>query len=178
MLVQALQRVDSGVTGGDTQGDPGLRDRDQGVGRGRNRRGVQPDHADGGLQPGTGRDRAAADQLNAVEHRGIGPNAFGGLLDCGVLATHQALDGDIAVLVVQGRQQPAQGGQGVRHHATELTGVDRVAQGADLDNAIDDSTQAGGEGRLADTPVSAVGNDVEICREIIGVVGEDASEGG
>ena len=53
-----------------------------------------------------------------------------------------------------------------------------MAQGADLDNAIDDSTQAGGEGRLADTPVSAVGNDVEICREIIGVVGEDASEGG
>jgi hypothetical protein len=84
----------------------------------------------------------------------------------------QARDGDVAPLVVQRGQQPAQRGEGVGHRAAEDAGVDRPLERADLDDEVHQPAQAGREGRDVDRRVAGVGDDDDVAAQGLAVLGE------
>ena len=74
----------------------------------------------------------------------------------------QAGDRHVAVVVVEGGDQPGEQGRGVQHGPAEHAGVDGVVQDLDLDGAVDQAAEAGGERGDADLPVAGVGHDDHI----------------
>ena len=116
----------------------------------------------GRLGPDPVADRAAADEPDAVEQPGLTPEPVLGIVDGRAPAAHQAVDRDLAVLVVQCREKPAQHGERVRHRAAEHAAVHGAVQHAHLGEAVDESAQRGGERRHADVPVAGVGDDDDV----------------
>ena len=88
----------------------------------------------------------------------------------------QALDGDVALVVVAGGDQAGERHQGVGDQAAPHPGVDGVGQGADLDVEADQAAQAGGQSGDADVPVAAVGDHDHVGAEIVEVLPEQRRE--
>ena len=88
-----------------------------------------------------------------------------GVDDVGGGAAVESVDGDVAGVVVQRRDEPAEGDQRVGDEAAPHAGVDGVGERADLDVGADQAAQAGGEGGLADVPVAGVGDHDDVGGE-------------
>ncbi len=88
----------------------------------------------------------------------------------------QTFDGYVAGFVVQGREQPAQRGERVRHRAAEHSTVDSVVERPYLDEQVDDAAQRGGQGRLADVPVARVGDHNDVGGEVVPVLLQQARQ--
>jgi hypothetical protein len=91
--------------------------------------GIDPDDRDRGARPEPLGEAAGADQLHPRQQPGVGPQLFLGQVERIGRAADQARDRHVAALVVQGRQQPAQGGERVRDRAAVHPAVHAVAQG-------------------------------------------------
>src|SRR3546814_1091227 len=78
---------------------------------------------------------------------------------CSSELADEALDGDVALVVVQRREQADHGHHRVGDQATPHAGVHAVVEGLDVDEDVDVAAQRGGEGGQADVPVRGVGED-------------------
>ena len=101
---------------------------------------------------------------------GLGAQPLLGVVDVGRGAGVQAVDGDVAVVVVQAGDEAGQRHQGVGDEAAPHAGVDGVGEGADLDVDADQAAQAGGQGGDADVPVAAVGDHDDVGAELVEVL--------
>ena len=155
--------------GDDPHGDLRLGLGDEHVRRPCDARHVDADRADRRVGPEPVGDRAGAHQLDAVGDVGAGPQVLRRHVGAGPLTGRDPGDGDVAVLVVQGRQQPGEGHHRVGHRAAEHAGVQRVLQGAHGDHAGHVAAQGGGEHRLADRQVAHVADDEDVALEQLGV---------
>ena len=109
--------------------------------------------------------RAAAGQLDAVEHRGVRPVLRLGEVHRDVVAADQAVDGHVALVVMQGGDQPRQQGGGIQHRAAEHARVHGMLQDLDFDGSVDQAAEAGGQGRNAHLPVAGVRHDNHVGAE-------------
>ena len=103
--------VGDGVAGCDPQAEPGPGGRDEGVAGAGDLGCVEADDRQRRLGPEALDARAAADPADAGDGAGLGPEPLLGVVDVGRGAGVQAVDGDVAVVVVQARDQAAQGHQ-------------------------------------------------------------------
>ena len=90
----------------------------------------------------------------------------------------QALDRDVAVVVVQGGQQPAQPGQRVADGTAEHPRVHRSVQQSHVDDQVDQTAQAGGEGGHVHGGVGGVGDDDDVGPQRVAVLGEQVHQCG
>jgi hypothetical protein len=80
--------------------------------------------------------------------------------------------GDVAGLVVQRGEQPAQGGERVGHRPAVQAGVHGALEHPHLDEQVDQPAQAGREGRHVDGGVRRVGDDDDVGAQQVAVLGE------
>ena len=99
------------------------------------------------------------------------------VVQVGCLAGHQALDGDVARLVVQRRQQPAHRRQRVRDEAAPHPRVHRVVERLELDDAVDQAPQRRRQCRSADVPVDRVGDHDHVAAQQLLVLVEQCRQG-
>ena len=118
-----------------------------------------------------------ADPLDAGDGAGLGAQPLLGVLDVGGRTRVEAGDGDVAGVVVERGDQPAQRHQRVGDQAAPHAGVDGVGQGTDLDVRADQAAEAGGEGGLADVPVAGVGDHDDVRGEGVLVGLEQRGQG-
>ncbi len=134
--------------------------------------GVHAQHGEGWLVPQPLGDAAAADERDAVQQAGVGAED----LDIGVgdrgRGSVQPGDRDLARVVVQRGQQPAQRGEGVGDGAAEHSGVDGTFEDPHLDGQVDQPAQAGGERGHVDRGVGGVGDDDDVAAQQLAVLGE------
>ena len=172
MILQGL-RGGSGVLAGyqaHTHLRPGRRD--QGVGGFRDGGGIDGQHGGRGFEPHPFHHGPVADLRDPLEQPGLLQQPILGVVEVGSGAGDETLDRNVPGIVVQGRQQPAQRGQRVRHHPTELPRVQPLRQGGDGDLAVRDTPQRRGQRRLADLPVDGVGDDVDVGGQFVAVAVE------
>jgi hypothetical protein len=79
------------------------------------------------------------------------------------------LDGDVAFLVVEGREQPGQCHHGVGSGPAELSRMERVLEGAHRDHADDLAPEGGRQGGRAGPQVAHVADDEQVAGEQLGV---------
>ena len=144
--------------------------RDQGVAGAGDLGRVEADDGQRGLGPQSLDARSAADPADARHGAGLGTQPLLGVVDVGRRPGDQALDGDVAGVVVQAGDHAAQRHQRVGDEAAPHAGVDGVGEGADLDVEADEAAQAGGEGGHADVPVAAVGDHDDVGPELVEVL--------
>src|SRR6266545_4334492 len=130
------------------------------------------------LGPDPPGEAAGPQQLDAVEQAGLGPEPLLGVVEIGGLGGHQPVDGDVALLVVQARQHPAQGRQRVRGRAAVDAGVDAVLEDPHLDHAVDQAAQGGGERGRAGLEVGGVGQHDDVGRQLAAVALQQRPERG
>ena len=129
------------------------------------RRRVDRQHRDRRLHPHTVGEATLSDELHTAPRAGLLSQLILGEVELLGLAAHDAFDRDVAFLVVQRREQVSEGRQGVGEGAAELARVHGLVEDAKLHHARDHATQRRGEGRLAQSPVAAVGDDDGIAGE-------------
>ena len=100
----------------------------------------------------------------------LGAQPLLGVLDVGGRALEEAGDGDVAGVVVEARDHPAQRHDRVGHQAAPHAGVDAVAEGAHLDVGAHQAAQRGGQRRLADVPVAGVGDHDHVGAQLVVVL--------
>jgi len=142
---------------------------EQHVGRLGDPRRVDAQHRDRRAVPRPLRDRAGAEQLDAVEQARVG--AEGGLVRLRGVAVvvPQARDGHVPLVVVQARQRAAQRRQRVADRATEDPRVHRPLQQRHLDHAVDQPAQARRQRGDVDGRVGRVCDDDDVAGQL-GVV--------
>ena len=96
--------------------------------------------------------RAGADELDARRDAGLGAQPLVRVVHVGRRAGVQPGDDDVALVVVQAGEQPAQRHQGVGHQPAPHAGVHGVGQRAHPDVDADEAAQAGGQGRARRCP--------------------------
>ena len=89
----------------------------------------------------------------------------------------QPRHGDVAGVVVQRREQPAQPGQRVGDGAAEHARVHRMREHPHLDGEVDQPAQARGERRDVHGGVGRVGDDDDVGAEQVDVLGEQRGQG-
>ena len=166
------------ASGGYPQADLGARLGREGVRGLRDRRGVERDHRHRRTGPQSLDGGSVAEVIHAVQDPGLGAQPIFWVLQIRPRTTGQTLDGDVARLVVQGGEQPAQRGEGIRCDAAELPRVQRMVQGSDLHDAIGQTAQGGGEGGLTDVPVARIGDDEDVRVEQVAVLGQHGGQRG
>jgi len=175
------ERVEGGrrvVTGRHPHAHFGPCDGDQRVGRLGHRRSV--DAHDGDRRPGPQPcgQAAGADQVDAVEQAGVGAQLLFGQVRPGGLGADQAGHRDVAVGVVQGGQQPAQGRHGVRHRPAVHPAVHCVVQGPHLDGDRGPAAERRGQRGEVDRPVGRVGQHDHVGAEPVAVGRQELRQGG
>ena len=162
--------VGDGVAGCDPEAEAGLGGGDEGVAGAGDLGGVEADDRQRRLGPEPLDGRAAADPADARDGAGLGAQPLLGVVDVGRRPGDQALDGDVAGVVVQAGDQAAERHQRVGDETAPHAGVDGVGEGADLDVEAHQAAQAGGEGGDADVPVAAVGDHDDVGAELVEVL--------
>ena len=164
------------VAGGEAEADFGAGEGDELVDGLIDAGGVEGEDGDGGLGPEAGGEAAVADEVDAVERSGL-------LEECGVGEVErvgggggEAVDGDAAIVMVEGGEETGEGGDGVGQGAAEEAAVDALVEGTEFDDAVDEAAEGGGEGGAADAPVGGVGDDDGVGAEAGGVLGEEVGE--
>ena len=177
VLHESLEVLGGIATGGHPKAHLGAAHRGQDVDGLGHRRGVDGQHGQRGAGPHLVGGVAGAEPVDAVQDRGLGAQPLLGVLHGCRFRSMQTRHGDVAVLVVQGGQQFAHGGEGVGHDAAELSGVQRVVQGAQFDDAVSHSTQGGGDRGFTLVPVHRVGDDDDVSGELVLVGLDDGGHG-
>jgi hypothetical protein len=132
---------------------------------------VDAEHAHRGARPDPVGDGAGARQGDAVQHPGVGPEPL-----LVVRRTtprpvaRQALDGRVAVRVVQRVEHPDQRHQGVRGRAAELAGVQVARQGRHPHLDQHHAAQRRGHGGHPDPEVPGVADQHDVRREQVRVL--------
>ena len=106
------------------------------------RRGVDPQHRDGGSRPHAVRDRTGSDRLESGDRPGFVEEILLGVVGALPSEPAQPRDRDVAVIVVQLRDHPRESRDRVRDGATEGPAVLCLIQHTDLDHAVGDATDA------------------------------------
>ena len=91
---------------------------------------VDPDRRDRRVGPQRGPDRAAPDHLGTVEHVRAGSEVLLAEVHAVPVERGHAVDRDVALVVVQGREQPREGHHRVGRGAAEHARVQGVLEGA------------------------------------------------
>ena len=99
-----------------------------------------------------------------------------GIVDVGGGRLVQTLDRDIAVVVVQRRQQPHQHAQRVGHHTTPQTRVQAVVQRRDLHHAVGKPAQRHRQRGHVGAPVVRVGDDDDVGGQRFLVGGQQSAQ--
>ncbi len=137
---------------------------------------VDADDRQGGSAPEPRGDASAPCQPDAVEHSRVGSILCFRVLHFGIGGHDEAGDGYVPFLVMERRDEPGQKRRRVQHGASEDPGVDGVAQHADPEGAVHESSQARRERGGADGPVARVRNHDDVGRESFAVRVEEFSE--
>ena len=148
----------------------------QRVRRRRHRRRVDADRGDRRLGPDPRQQRAGADRRHPVEQAGLLAQPRLVVVEVGGHARLQARHRDLAVVVVQAREHPDQGGERVGHGAAEHARVDAVVERRHGDDHADHAAQRGGQRRLADGPVRGVGEHDRVGPQLLAVPLEDGRQ--
>ena len=136
--------------------DLGSRRRDQGVRRRLHGGGVDADHRRGRLGPHAGQQRVRSDGAHTVQQARLLSEPVLRELEVGGVPGAQALNRQVAVVVVQTGEHPHERHHGVRHRSAEHPGVDPMVEGRDGDDDADHAPKRRRQGRLADRPVHRV----------------------
>ena len=121
-------------------------------------------------------DGAVADQLDAVEHAGLAAEVLLGQVRAVPVAVRQAVDGDVAVVVVERGEQPRERQQRVRRGAAELPAVQGVLERAQRHRELAVAAQRRAQRRLPQLPVAAVGDHHHVGAQQLGVALDDLEE--
>ena len=152
-VAQVAQRLGGVVAGGEPEADLGPGHREQRVARIGDAGGVEGEDGDRRLGPEPVDDRAGAHELDTVERSrtrpGAGRPGSRGRRPCPLTRPSTAT---LPCVVVQRREQPAQGRERVGDHAAPHAGVDGVVERADLDDAVDQPAQRGRSARARRCP--------------------------
>ena len=90
----------------------------------------------------------------------------------------QALNNNISILVVEGGNEQSSTGSSINHWATEHSRVDRVIGNRQVNGKRAITTQAGCHCGFSDLPVVGIGDDNDVCLELITVGLKEVGEGG
>ena len=124
--------------------------------------------------------RDSSDPVPIVEHPVEQPGllAQAGLVvvEVGGHPGPQARDRDLALVVVQAREHPHQGGERVGHGPAEHAGVDAVVERGHGDDGSDHAAQRRRERRFADRPVGGVGQHDRVGAQLLSVPLEDGGQ--
>ena len=153
----------------DPQAHPGPGHGDQLVRGFPDGRSIDAHHGHRGLRPHALADHALADEPHPGEHPRGAPELVLADVHIWSLAGDQAVDGDVAVLVVKRGQRPGQHGQGIGGRAAVHPAVHGVVQHPDLDHAVDHASQRRGDGGLSHAAVPGVRHDQHVRRQQVAV---------
>ena len=102
---------------------------------------VDADDGDRRTGPQPGGEVPASDQCHTLEHTRVCPQCGFGEVERVGCTGRQAVDGDVALVVVQSGQQPRQYRQGIGDRPAVEAAVDSVLQRRDFDHDIDATPQ-------------------------------------
>jgi len=148
-----------------------------GVGGGVHGRDVHARDRQRGLRPEPGGDRTAPGQPDALQDRRVGPEPLLVVDQVGAVLGEQPLDGDRAVVVVQGRDEPGQQRGRVQDRAAVHARVHGVLEHGQLHDGADHPAQARGQGGHADLPVGGVRDDDDVRGQPFPVGLQEVPEG-
>ncbi len=116
-------------------------------------------------------------RCHAVQHPRVGTELLLGEIQRVRRTSRQTVDRNVADLVVQSRDQPGQGREGVRYRASVQTVVDGVIERRHLDCDADAAPQRRREGGNSDPPVHGVRQDDDVGGQPLTVAVEEGRQG-
>jgi hypothetical protein len=111
-------------------------------------------------------EAVVADRLYALSDAGLLAQLVLGEVERRRLPARDARDRDVAVLVVERREEMDHARERVRERTPEAAGVHGLLEHAQLDDARHDAAERRRERGLAETPVPAVGDDHGVAVEV------------